>query len=173
MVDEKKEQVIVNENLPIPKRPRVVIFGARASGSYDLAEDLKAYLVTHGIENPFVDPAKYVESIEHVMFGVKTDQELTSDEDERKKGLPKGVIVLPYMRQITPGSDMTIPTGTSDEGFISSRNHGNPYTPYEYIKSICDKYGVPIIPIAEEYTRETQQSVEQQFHKFLGPGEEK
>lgn len=158
---------------------RVVVYGSRLSGACELAVGFNDYLIERAIPEPTVEvcrDAQYItdafydrqpvihestklnpqipaskRGLANLMIHVKSLLKRSSpdgrgisipvepSQDIPASTLPKGVVVLPEMRQYTPdGQGMTI------------------NAPYEYIRQLCEKHGVPIVRLekidAEEIT---------------------
>jgi len=105
----------------------------------DLADGLEQYMREQGINSVNVDVWRNVAKIDLAFFGISDLKELTN---MTKINLPKGVILLPEMRQYDPSnkgmSIDTYETGVDVE-----------------VKKLCDGYDVPLImlrkvPTAEE-----------------------
>jgi hypothetical protein len=144
---------INKETLPEVPKNRILIFGSTQSGIFEMQKDFKEYLKERGILDPHVETARYIDSIKPAIFGTHA---IPESEEEKRKNLPKGVIVLPTMRQETEAGNMTIDT------YNATSLYGQ--TVYDYIKTICGEYNVPVIFLGEDYSRE---KMEKEINKLL------
>jgi len=119
---------------------RILVMGSRLSGSFNLADGLEQRMKEMGIENVNVDVLRDAGKIDLAFFDVNSPKELS---DQEKLNLPKGIILLPEMRQEDPFSlsKMTIDTNSSGVE--------------EYVKRLCDECNIPLlilrkIPSVEE-----------------------
>ncbi len=109
---------------------RIVVLGSRTSGVFELAEEFDKLMEEQGITSPVVDATRNVTNIENAFYGRYPQKSHVPD------SIPRGVVVLPEMRQYGPGGDMTIPS------------------PVEFIKQLCDEYGVPMVAFSQSLTPE-------------------
>lgn len=130
--------VIRRQLLPISNR--VVVFGSRLSGAFDLAEALDRYLRVRDVPDVSLVVERNIERIISAFYG--RGKESIGDT------LPKGVVVLPEMRWYPEGIGMTVNThrGELYAGIKYS-------TVFGYIKSICDENGVPIVDFNNDSTQ--------------------
>lgn len=126
-----KSQVETNEEtLPAKIENRVLILGARISGAHELAAAFRSYLEEKGIPEPNVQYLRDAAKIEEAFLGRET-----LDEGRKSPNPPKGVILLPYMRQYDNGKGM----------FLSTYECGIS----NYVEELCAEQGIPLIKIRE------------------------
>lgn len=148
---------------------RVIVFGSYLSGAFDLQAALQEYLERSGIKNPLVQVVRDVALIRAAILDIEGHHQgnRPSHSRESKPTLPRGVIILPEMRQDHGGMGMTIPTfdvvGDSE------------YSPFNLIAMICDENSVPYIALASNFTKsDFDQKIESLFSSkpALKPGQE-
>lgn len=143
----RKESKPLVEELTLSNR--VVVYGSRLSGTFELADKFKEHLKEQGVPNPVVSTCRNVEMINDAFYDIRDPQWETVDTSKQIPTLPRGVIVFPEMRLIrSAGPAMTIPT------------------PYEYIKGLCDKHGIPIVQIGTRGST-TRKQLSQSIIKVL------
>ncbi|RJQ26531.1 hypothetical protein C4577_03435 [Candidatus Parcubacteria bacterium] len=125
------------ETLPALKPNRVVIYGSRLSGGPLLAKELQDYLEQAGVENPEAIIIRDVDLIARAFYNVPPNADF-DPKNPPKNNLPKGVIILPEMRQYHNGWGMTV---SMDATNLSGK------TLKEYITELCDNNGVPNITV--------------------------
>jgi hypothetical protein len=171
----------------LARSPRIELFGTRAMGVHELAADLRAFLDEQGVPGVRVNPTRLIPNIDDAFYGRLDRSKLVvvteaSPEPQPKAGkpgmlrkllgqlttqhetsastvpatlskpevaptIPAGVIVMPEMREEGPYGAF----GTVD-------------TPIEYIQTLCDKHGVPMIVVQNPNdTQALTQVVVQQF----------
>jgi len=149
----EQSEIPQKETLPAVPKNRILIFGSGGSGIFEMQKDFKEYLIKRGIPDPHIQTAKHMENIEPAIFNTF---DIPESEEERKKNLPKGIIVLPTIKQNIDGLDFPVDT--------YSAKLGNGQTISGYIKSICDKYQVPVIFLRKDYSRE---KTEKEINRLL------
>lgn len=125
-----------SETLPTIIENRVLILGSRLSRAFHLGEAFQAYLEQKGISELNVEVLSDVGRIEEAILG----REIV-DEDRRNLDLPKGVILLPEMRQYSP-SGMGMSLNTYKVGIST------------FVEDLCKEYGVPLVEIREDESPE-------------------
>lgn len=154
MTEDKQEFPLSprGETLPIRTENRVLILGSSVSGVFELRKDFQAYLEEKDIPEPNVEVLRDVAMIETAILGRET-----IEEDRGNPNLPKGVILLPEMRQYSPtGMGMSLDT---DESGIS-----------DFVKKLCQRWGIPLVKI-QEY--KSPEQIEEGLKKLLEPKAEK
>ena len=140
------------ENLPAEIENRVLILGSKISGAFELGCAFQKYLEQKGIPEPNVEVLRDAGKIEIAILGGET-----IEEGRENPRLPKGVILLPEMRQYLPtGTGMSLKTyscGISEE-----------------VEALCQRYGIPLVKIREYRTPE---QIEKGLTKLLEPKEGK
>lgn len=114
------------ETLPLPVKNRVVAFGTRTDGVYELAKALEDYIESMGINNPAVEAFRIAGSIREKILGLWDSETQTVIKDQQPIP-PRGVIALPDMRYDYGGA------------------WGDGPTPFDEIEGICREYGIPFI----------------------------
>ena len=87
--------LLSRESLPVVSEDRVLILGSRLSGSFKLAKELQAYLEEKEIPNLEVEILRDAGKIKQAFLG----QENSDQGESKAASLPRGVILLPQMRQ--------------------------------------------------------------------------
>lgn len=149
-------KVSVKETLPVQNPNRVVVFGARVSGSDFLAGRFQSYLKEKGIQDPKVHYVRNIANIEAGFFDywpVNPNWDYypdnwNNDESTDHPTLPRGVILLPEMRQYHEMTGIFVPS----------------YVVWSDIKKMCDQYGVPMVTIDKDFTPE---QIETEIKKLL------
>lgn len=136
------EIVSVTEKLPLRQTNRIVVYGSRTAGSFELSAEFQAFLEEKGITDPRVEPCRLIDYLEEAFFsqyaGVENPERI----------IPKGVIVLPELRAYSHGWEVNV----SSNSFFGQ------------IQALCDQYGVPIV--AMDY-KATLEDFENQIKKLL------
>lgn len=135
---------------------RIVVFGSRISGANILSTGLSKYLKEKGIQNPKVHYVRNITNIQPGFFDYWPQDEnndyypdnWTNDEFTDNPTLPRGVILLPEMRQYHEMTGMFVPS----------------YAVWLDIKKLCDKYEVPLVIIDKDFTPE---QIETEIIKLL------
>jgi len=135
---DNKEQTLPSkrETLPSKTRNRVLVLGSRLSGAFELGNTFQIYLEERGIPEPEVEIQRDAGFIEKYVLGRET-----AAEGRKSPDLPKGVILLPEMRQYSEGGQAM---------FLDTYRSGV----YQYVKDLCDKYKIPLIEIREYKTED-------------------
>jgi hypothetical protein len=122
--------LLSRESLPVVSEDRVLILGSRLSGSFELAKELQAYLEEKEIPNLEVEILRDAGKIKQAFLG----QENSDQGESKATSLPRGVILLPQMRQHDAvGYAMSLDTYGCGIG--------------ESVKNLCNKYGIPLVMI--------------------------
>lgn len=109
---------------------KVLILGSRISGAYELGSGFQAYLEAKEVPSPVVEVLRDAGLIEAALLG---REELAQGRVDPL--LPRGVILLPQMRQYYGGMGMTLDTYTSGVA--------------ERVRQLCLKYNVPLVEIRQ------------------------
>ncbi len=128
-IERIRESTIIRPECELqPTTNRVLVLGSRCSGAYQLRADLQTYLKERNIPNPDVQVLRDVGLIEVALLG-------REDVFQGRAAplLPKGVILLPEMRQYYEGTGMSLDTYRCG---IDRR-----------VEELCAKYNVPLIMI--------------------------
>lgn len=128
-IERSKSGLIIEQGCELqPTTNRVLVLGSSCSGAYQLGSDLQAYLKERGIPNPDVKVLRDAGLIEIALLG-------REDVFQGRAAplLPKGVILLPEMRQYYEGMGMSLDTYRCG---IDRR-----------VEELCAKYNVPLIMI--------------------------
>jgi hypothetical protein len=130
MFDSERKEITVlasGERLPATTGANtVLIFGSRVSRAYELAAKFQAYLEEKNLPNPDVYAIGDAGLIEKTFLSL---------DELGKLNLPKGVILLPEMRQNDPFTGNGMSLDTYHCGID------------KFVESLCNKYGVPLIKI--------------------------
>lgn len=113
------------ETLPLPVENRVVVFGTRTDGVYELAKTLEDYIKSRGIDKPQVETYRIASSIREKILGLWDSE--TQTVNSKQPIPPRGVIALPYMR------------------YDYGESWGDGSTPFNQIEDICHEYGIPFV----------------------------
>ena len=137
MVEEKGDksglQTLSNKKEAFPhltSQNRVLILGSQIGGAYKIADAFQTYLENKGVESPVVQVLRDAGIIEQAVLYEKEE-----DKNKNKISPPKGIILLPEMRQYHEGMGMSLNTykcGISD-----------------YVEDLCEKYNIPLVKIME------------------------
>lgn len=139
------DAVSSKEMLPMPISNRVVVFGTRVAGVYDLAEAFQEYLEQRGIINPQVEAYRDVANIVEGFYGtLQSPNEIKAEKPKPEPSLPRGVIAFPYMR-LYGHAGQTVGIKV------------------EAIQALCAKHGVPFVYLAEAYIRTVKGSSDYTF----------
>lgn len=129
MSNQERLPTVKKDTSPIPVVNRVLIMGSRLGGAFQFGEGFQKYLEERGVPEPSVEVLRNANLIEKAVL----DSEDT-DEGRGNPNLPRGVILLPEMRQYTPsGQGMTIDTNLSGIG--------------KYVEGLCAKHNIPLVKI--------------------------
>ena len=101
---------------------RVLILGSRMSGAYEIGETFQKYLKFRSIPQIRVEVLRDVNGIEEAIL--------------EGSNLPKGIILLPEVRQYSLGG-----MGTTLRTYEDGVNN--------CIESLCEKYNIPLHEIRE------------------------
>jgi len=145
MPEEKQEFPLSfrGETLPTTIQNRVLVLGSRLNGAFELGEGFQAYLEQKGIPEPSVEVLRDAGRIEEAILDI--------EKDSKSFNLPKGVILLPEMRQYSPtGLGMSLNTYESG---ISA-----------FVKELCDRYGIPLVEV-KKY--ESSKQIEEGLKRLL------
>jgi hypothetical protein len=150
------EKLASHEGLPISDR--IVVYGTRLDGVEGLVTELRKQLDKGGFEDVVAYYNREAGYIEGSFYDMHRNEEIratkalaassemsqkpsvfrrlaslvtsTAVESAQEGSIPRGVIILPHMRQYTPsGAGMTITT------------------PYEYIANLCAQHEVPFVRV--------------------------
>jgi len=132
-VNENEKSLVEGKDIPpVLTSNRVLVLGSRLSGVFELAEGFQAYLEVRGVTYPELEVLRNAALIEQAFLDYNDGVDII--EGKSNPNPPKGVILLPEMRQYRPdGVGMSIDT-------------------YEcgidvYVENLCLKYGVPLVKI--------------------------
>lgn len=135
---------------------RIVVFGSRVSGAANFSQDFTNLLEKRGIEHVEVEWYREAPHIKTSFFGLAPGEPFS----DPKASLPRGVVVFPELRQYHNGMGMSIRThfakGLDDK------------TPYDHIKELCDKFGVPCVRMEEEDSLDLP-SLESKMKALISP----
>jgi|GEM_PF-5286257 len=150
MIENKQDCSLAKreEILPTTTENRVLILGSTISGAFKLADSFEVYLKQRGIAKPSVEVLRDAGIIETA---------LTIDQGRENPNLPKGVILLPEMRQYSP-TGMGMSLGSYESGIS------------DFVEQLCQRYDIPLIKIREYKTPE---QIEKGLKELLEPKEEK
>ena len=136
MSDQERSLVTTKDISPIPVNNRILVLGSRLSGAYKLGEGFQAYLEQRRIPEPSVEVLRNAGLIEKALLGREN-----IEEGRKSPNLPRGVILLPEMRQYSlQGLGMSLDTHESD---IS-----------KYVEGFCEDHGIPLVKIKKFKSRE-------------------
>ena len=145
LLGKRGSEVKPQETLPVVQPNRIVVFGSHNSGAGFLAHGFEDYLRSQGIENPYVHYVRNTTNINAGFLNYWPENPLndywpdpTADSDQPT--LPRGVILMPEMRQYHEMTGMFVPTYQS--GVAS------------YVRELCERYNVPLIEIHGSLTPE-------------------
>src|SRR3989344_5246078 len=123
---------------------RIVVYGSNRSGAGVMAEEFQQFLTEVGIKDSSVVLERDVARMQDSFYGI------TAPNDPRR--IPRGVIVFPEMRQYSiNGMGMNIGTYTA-KGYQDK-------TPFDYIRSLCEKHDVPIVQFGNESPEEVREGL--------------
>lgn len=144
LIQRSDSEVSSKETLLAVRDNRVVIFGSRLSGASILSSGLNEFLKEKGIPEPKVHYVRNIANIQSGFFDYWPQDEnndyypdnWTNDEFTDHPTLPRGVILLPEMRQYHEMTGMFVPS----------------YAVKSRIEELCDKHGVPLVVIDTEFS---------------------
>ncbi len=116
----------LDKRLPATSVNTVLVFGSRGTGVYDLAHNFQEYLEVKGLPSPCVYAVSDAELIKKAFLNVGESGNINP---------PRGVILLPEMRQHDPRTGSGITLNTYDCGIDM------------FVGRLCSEYGVPLVKI--------------------------
>lgn len=129
---------ISNETSIVPEKPwkadRVVVYGSNTSGVQTITIVLETYLERMG-KNYTVEAVRDAGLINQAFYNIDEERNIKSPQNQRT--VPKGVVVLPEMRQYYDGKGMFLGTYTTSDG------QGG--TIFTLIRGLCKQNNVPLV----------------------------
>ena len=125
------------ENQPTPVDNRIIVFGSAQNGVNTIATDSGVFLRNKGLSDDYIVVIQRDASYIGSFFYNRVPG--TPWEQQSGVTVPKGVIILPDMRQYDPRSYMGMTIST----YYSKDWDGK--TPFDHIKELCEKSGVPYV----------------------------
>jgi hypothetical protein len=150
----------------LPRSPRVVIYGSRMSGGYNLRDEVAARLATHEVDGVEVYAIRDIANIDNAFFGrAQVVQDTGTSEDSQLElrqyaAIPElqngkeGIDLLTHLGPVALGgaaettSHDTLPLGV----FVLSEMRQYHLdagmsipTPYGTIEDLCTEYDVPLV----------------------------